>query len=147
MRLCSVCGVEPVVNSGKCREHYNEYMAEYMLRRYHQRRGKAIVQLGGVCIDCGTTEELELDHAIAADKSFPIGTMWSISEVRFQAELAKCVLRCHPHHVEKSLREGDIPSVEHGGGVSGRKNCPCELCRAKKAEYNREYKRKRAAAR
>lgn len=28
-------------------------------------------------------------------------------------------------------------AVEHGGGVSGKRGCPCGLCRAKKAEYER----------
>lgn len=145
MQMCSVCGIEPVVNSGKCRTHYNEYMARYMLKRYHARRAKAVDQLGGACVDCGSTESLELDHAVAADKSFDIGRLWSVSQVKFDAELAKCVLRCSACHVAKSIREGDWNVVEHGGGKSGKKNCPCAPCKAKKAEWNREYKRKRAA--
>lgn len=107
MKMCSVCGTEPAVNSGKCRTHYNEYMAEYMARRYHVRRADAMERLGGVCVDCGTTEELEFDHAVAADKGFSISKLWSVSEKKYNAEVEKCVLRCRKHHLEKTIRCGD----------------------------------------
>jgi hypothetical protein len=36
-------------------------------------------------------------------------------------------------------------SVEHGGGLSGKKNCKCVPCRARKAEYasSRKYNQNR----
>lgn len=120
-------------------EDYNAYMRVYILKRYHDRRAAAIVSLGGVCVECGATEELEIDHIDPATKTMSISKMWSVSKARYEAELELCQLLCKPHHIEKTSREN---SVEHGGGVSGKKNCPCEPCRAK----NREYHQKRRAA-
>ena len=124
------------------REQYNAYMAEYMRRRIAERRGKAIVQLGGKCAICGSTEELEFDHVNRdpdprSRKGH--GTMWTFSEARLQKELEKCQLLCKLHHLEKTRKEN---SVEHGGGLSGKKNCPCVLCKQRKAEYMASYVRK-----
>lgn len=120
-------------------KNYNEYMRKYMLARYHERRKQAVEKLGGKCIDCGTTEDLEFDHADSKTKEFNVAKIWSYKQERFEAELSKCVLRCHKCHVEKS-RQYDWRIVDHGGGVSGKNRCKCELCKAKKSEYNRKYK-------
>jgi len=126
----------------KNREQYNEYMRKYMLERYYRRRAAAIEQLGGKCIDCGNTESLEFDHAIARDKVLDLGKAFSgWSDARIQAELKKCVLRCAPCHREKSYLHGDISSVPHGGGKSGRRHCYCELCAPLKRAYARDRKR------
>ena len=119
-------------------------MRQYMKDRYYRRRSAAIEQLGGKCVDCGTTEKLEFDHDDASTKSFSIGRAFAgWSEVRLQAELKKCVLRCRPCHLEKSRRSGDFPRmVEHGGGKTGKRSCYCEKCGPLKRAYNRERKRR-----
>ena len=86
---------------------YNNYMKEYMLRRYHKRRLEAIAYLGGTCAVCGTTSNLEFDHIDASEKSFPIGKMWSVNDIALYKELDKCQLLCKSHHEEKTLREED----------------------------------------
>lgn len=121
----------------------NAYMAEYMNRRYHQRRARAIAILGGCCVICGSTESLEIDHADRATKLIDLGRRWSTSESAYLAELAKCQLLCRQHHKEKSANEA---SVAHGGGVSGKRNCKCAPCRARKSEYNRNYRMRQATA-
>ena len=118
---------------------YNEYQRTYQLERYHARKADAIRLLGGRCAICGSAEKLEVDHIDPARKSFPISKLWSVSKERFYAELGKCQLLCKPHHIEKTRRE---QSVEHGGGASGKKNCPCDPCKAKKAKYMASYQRK-----
>lgn len=120
-------------------KNYNEYMRQYMLARYHERRKQAVEKLGALCVDCGTSEELEFDHADASTKEFNISKIWSYKQERFESELSKCVLRCHSCHVEKS-RQSDWRIVGHGEGVSGKKNCKCEPCRKRKAEYMKNYK-------
>jgi hypothetical protein len=80
----------------------NEYMAEYMLRRYHVRVAKAKTRLGGSCTVCGTTELLELDHIDWCNKAVAINKLWSISKKRFDMELEKCQLLCRQHHAQKS---------------------------------------------
>jgi hypothetical protein len=115
---------------------YNDYQRVYQLARYHRRKAAAIEFLGGKCFQCGSTEGLEIDHIDPALKTFTISKLWSVSKALFYAELRKCQLLCKPHHIEKTRQE---QSVEHGGGASGKKNCPCKLCKAKKAEYMSAY--------
>lgn len=121
---------------------YNTYMREYMLARYHARRAHAIIQLGGKCVDCESEEDLEFDHNDPETKLGNISKLWSYSDGRFEKELEKCVLRCSNCHEKKTILE---MSVEHGGGLSGKKNCKCELCRSRKNEYMRKWKRNKKA--
>ena len=114
----------------------NAYMATYMKRRYHQRRDQAVALLGGQCVVCGTADGLEIDHTDRATKEIDLGKLWSTSFSRYVAELAKCQLLCRDHHRAKSCREMSVP---HGGGASGKKNCPCGPCKSRKREYNRQY--------
>lgn len=52
------------------------------------------------CIDCGSEDNLELDHI---DPSYKINhRIWSWSWKRIEAETAKCVVRCHTCHVKKT---------------------------------------------
>lgn len=87
---------------------YNNYMREYMLKRYHERRASAIKKLGGKCVDCGSKEDLQIDHRDHKEKSFSLSKFWSVSQVRFDAEIEKCQLLCQPCHLEKTLREGSL---------------------------------------
>jgi hypothetical protein len=141
MKLCSVCKTAERMSYGsRCRDCYNSYMADYMLKRYHERRPVYVAEWGGVCVDCGTSDELEFDHADASSKSIDVGKMFtSYSDVKIRAELEKCVLRCQECHLVKT-QEYDMGAVEHGGGVSGKRNCSCSLCKLKKREYNKLYK-------
>lgn len=137
MKICRKCE-EPVTHSGLCRIHYNEKMKTYMLNRYHKRRATYVAEWGGQCVDCGSEEELEFDHADASSKEIPVGKLFtSYTDSKIRAELDKCVLRCKSCHLVKSQNE-DWNIVEHGGGVSGKKSCPCVPCKAKKSEYMRE---------
>lgn len=118
------------------REQYNEHMRVYMLERYHTRHAEAIEFLGGKCVVCSVTEDLQLDHVDPALKSFSISQLWSVSKEKFWAELVKCQLLCRPHHIEKTRCE---QSVDHGGGASGKRNCPCLPCKQRKSEYMTAY--------
>lgn len=133
---CSRCGIEVTryANGKKCRSCYNEYMRDYMSRRYHERRKQAIQALGGKCIDCGTTENLELDHIERSTKLINVSSFTWSDKVYWAEVLDKCTLRCQSCHRKKSAWER---SVVHGGGLSGKRNCPCEPCRRRKAEYMR----------
>jgi hypothetical protein len=87
-------------------------------------------------VHCSSLDNLELDHIDASTKTYEIGKIiGGGSEAKVQAELAKCQVLCSDCHTKKSYAEGDLYSVEHGGGISGKKNCKCALCKAKKAEY------------
>lgn len=119
------------------REDYNEYMRKYMINRYHTRRAEALELLGGKCAVCGSTDRLELDHINRSTKTMDLGHLWSVSKVRYLAELKLCQALCKQHHRNKTSRELSVP---HGGGVSGKRNCRCDLCRPVKNAYIRERK-------
>lgn len=127
----------------KTREERNEYMREYMKRRYHQLRAEAVEILGGKCAVCGTTEALEIDHVNRSDKRIDLGKITSVSRARFMEELKVCQLLCEEHHQRKTSRESSVP---HGGGKTGKRNCLCELCRPLKNAYARDWKQRNKQA-
>lgn len=87
------------------------------------------------CVDCGTTQFLEMDHRIPAEKESH--RIWTWSERRLLAELAKCDPRCHDCHVKRHLAERPAH-----GETGYRKGCRCDECRdAKRASAARYHAR------
>ena len=78
-----------------------EYMRQYRL----SRKRKAFDLLGGKCVVCGTCDNLEFDHIDPATKSFNISRFFGTWN-EMVAELSKCQLLCHTHHLEKTSSEG-----------------------------------------
>lgn len=86
-----------------------QYMRRYMLDRYNRRKEEAIQFLGGVCVDCGTTNMLEFDHIEPTTKSFVIGKkLSSVSKEKLKEELEKCQLLCKTCHDEKHYNNGGV---------------------------------------
>lgn len=121
----------------------NEYMRKYMADRYARRRASALQALGGRCVDCGSKDDLELDHADPCSKSFEIAKrLAGCAEARLQEELKKITLRCSSCHSLKSVVErGDRPVRNRNvhGTLSSYRYCKCTACREAKAEYMRKY--------
>ena len=119
---CSTCHkeVDSFANNKRCRECYNSYMSEYMLRRYHEKRADILGRLGGECVWCGSKENLEVDHIDPKNKSFTISKLWSMSEATVRKEVDKCQLLCYNCHREKS--GGDISNWMKS---SGQRECSC----------------------
>lgn len=140
MLICSACGVsvETFAKGKRCRTCYNAYMAEYILKRYHRRRTEAVAELGGVCVQCGSTDRLEFDHRDRKSKSGSIDKWFTQGEAKYREELRKCQLLCIHCHRKKTVAES---SVGHGGGLTGMKNCYCEKCKPLKQQYARERRR------
>jgi len=114
---------------------------EYMLERYHKRRAEAIKFLGGACVICGATEDLELDHILRNEKSFNISQMWSISQEKFDAELSKCQLLCNTCHKAKNTWElNKKAAIRTHGSLSSYRYCKCDLCRKAYSDYWQSYK-------
>lgn len=98
-----------------------EYHKEY----YRKRRQAIFDYLGGKCVVCGTTDELEVDHIEREDKSFNISSKLSVKNNK--AELDKCQLLCKTHHKEKTAQENT--GFEHGTMYAWmKKKCRCEIC-------------------
>jgi len=71
------------------------------------RRQAWIDSQGAKCIDCNSTERLEVDHVDPSQKLMRPSLIWSLAEANPKriAELAKCVLRCHDCHQVKTKRQ------------------------------------------
>ena len=127
----------------------NEYMRNYMKDWYNRRHAEAITKLGGRCAKCGSTRRLEIDHKDPATVDRRMrggrGGMWTASEERFQAELAKCQLLCHDCHVAKTLEDRGFKAAKGTHGtLSAYQYCgppKCEECKAAKRAYMQEYMR------
>lgn len=115
--------------------HTNEYMNNYMKNRWIRRRQEAVDKLGGLCYDCGSSDNLEFDHIDPATKSFTIASGSSFSEERFWQEIDKCQLLCFECHKKKH-------AWKHGT-LAGYRYCKCDQCREAWNTHSREYKRKR----
>lgn len=123
------------------REKYNEYMRDYLLRRYHKRRKDALKQLGGKCKKCGSKKRLELDHINPKKKSFNISKLWSVSKEKYAAELMKCQILCCECHEKKSIKERGFKVAKgRHGTISSYRYCRCARCRKAKSKANREYR-------
>lgn len=83
----------------------NEYMREYMNKRYHRLRTEYLELLGGQCVDCGSLDNLEFDHVDYKQKTYSIAKILTHKRTKVLAELEKCVLRCTDCHIEKSRSE------------------------------------------
>ena len=141
MKLCPKCGAQNNTVQKTCRDCYNAYMADYMLRRYHQRHTEAIIQLGGKCAKCNARKNLDIDHIDPSQKTYTIGNILvSAPEARYKKELAKCQLLCKKHHIQKTRNE---QTVGHGGGLTGVRRCWCELCAPLKRDYSNKWRREK----
>lgn len=107
-------------------------------REWYARR-RADYFAGKVCVDCGTNEQLELDHVDRATKVSH--NIWSWSADRREAELAKCEPRCHDCHEAKTSRES--MTTEHGLNMYKRHGCRCPICRKAQSVKNAQRDRRR----
>jgi 5-methylcytosine-specific restriction endonuclease McrA len=84
-------------------EQRKNYIARYNLARYNKRKAEAIEILGGACVICGSTEELQFDHLNPSTKKFALGKLWSANQEAFMEELTKCQLLCFTCHQIKTV--------------------------------------------
>lgn len=79
-----------------------EQHREYQKKRRLERLAMAVERLGGKCVRCGSTENLEFDHIIPGSRLRKVSEATNWSMERFLAEVDKCQLLCGPHHREKT---------------------------------------------
>jgi hypothetical protein len=68
--------------------------------------------LGGCCVRCGATEDLEFDHIDPSTKVFAISAGLSKAWDALVEEASKTQLLCKPCHVTKGAE--DRPELAHG---------------------------------
>ena len=103
--------------------------------RYRDRREAAVAYLGGACVSCGTTEDLEFDHVDPATKTREMARCFGdLSAANLAVEVAKCQLLCKPCHITKSQsgREYDAPQK---GERNGRAKVTAEQVREIRRRY------------
>lgn len=86
---------------------YTRDKREYYRQRYHKIRMNLIQQLGGRCVICGSTENLEFDHTQKEAKGFDIAPNITAGKDAIQEELKKCRLLCHSCHLKKTRDKKD----------------------------------------
>jgi hypothetical protein len=112
----------------------NKFEKEYHLRRYHKTRQRYVEALGGKCVKCDTTENLEFDHINPVEKTYEINKIINRKENFVLLELAKCQLLCEVCHLEKTVSE-KTPSSHGSMRTWMHKKCQCVTCMKSKQKY------------
>jgi hypothetical protein len=112
-------------------------------RNYHYiRRQRIWDYLGGKCVRCGRTDNLEVDHIDRTKKSFNISRNMTLND-EVRAELDKCQLLCADHHHEKTAQE-NTRYVHGATRMWMKKKCRCDVClEAQRAWYDARNERRR----
>lgn len=108
---------------------------EYLNARYESQRQTFYTMLGGKCVVCGTTEDLQIDHIDWVYKSFAVGALWPKKNLpAVYKELKKCQLLCELHHIQKTKSDkieyiAIQPGFVHGTVYAWmKKKCRCSIC-------------------
>lgn len=94
------------------------HKAENQRLRRQERRKVLLEHLGGKCVGCGVTENLQFDHLDRTQKLFSIGKKLDYSLEKLLPEVEKCQLLCYECHELKSLINHDKDKLAEGYRVS-----------------------------
>ena len=115
--------------------YYGEEKRAFQNKWMKDRRQKYINRLGGKCVKCDTTEDLQFHHKDRYEKEFSINKIMSYEEEFVNKELDKCELLCRTHHKEMHTK-----SLIHGTSTAYGYGCRCDECRAANAAKKAEYR-------
>ena len=100
------------------KQQNKEYVNEQAKIRKAEKKAYLIEMLGGKCVGCGTTENLQFDHIDRKQKSFTIGKRLEYSlEDKLIPEAKKCQLLCKTCHQIKTTINHDMHSLIDGYSV------------------------------
>lgn len=104
-----------------------------------KRRLEAKTYLGGSCVTCGATSDLEFDHVDPSTIKIRISTAisqhWSWD--RLLTELNKCQLLCKPCHIKKTAVEMRERLTHGKYHAAYHLKCSCEAC----VNFKKQYKK------
>ena len=89
----------------KYREENREYTNKCKREYRDKRRAHCREYLGGKCVVCGTTHNLQFDHIKREGKKYEISTKLTNKWDNLKEELDKCQLLCAPCHLDKTAKE------------------------------------------
>jgi hypothetical protein len=85
--------------------------------RKRKHKQYLIEMLGGKCLGCGTTKNLQFDHIDRTEKSFCIGSSLASKLEKLVEEANKCQLLCETCHQHKTLVNHDCNNLAVGKRV------------------------------
>ena len=122
-------------------ERQRQAQSDWTRRVVAERRAEWFARMGGACVDCGSTTELEADHVDFRTKVSH--RIWTWTKERREVELAKCAPRCRGCHLAKTLRDRRTRTpIKHGGKTMYSTGCKCLSCRMWKRAENRRYRKR-----
>ena len=92
----------------KYREENKEKIREERREHHNERRAHCREYLGGKCVKCGTTHNLQFDHIKREGKKYTIASRIHQNFTILKEELDKCQLLCAPCHLDKTAKEWAI---------------------------------------
>ena len=120
-----------------------EKQREYM-RNWMTKRRSDWIEANGPCVECGSRQDLEVDHIDPASKTMNTGGIWSRTLAVREVELSLCQVLCRRCHREKTKRQRVAAKcgshsryVVHG--------CRCRPCKDAHSASMREWRRSQAA--
>lgn len=103
----------------KWKEENKQKLNETIKEKKAKKKAFLIEMLGGKCVGCGATENLQFDHIDRKQKSFTIGKMLGYSlEDKLIPEAKKCQLLCKFCHQIKTTINHDMHSLANGYIIS-----------------------------
>jgi hypothetical protein len=103
----------------KWKENNKQKLNETIKEKKAKKKAFLIEMLGGKCVGCGITENLQFDHIDRKQKSFTIGKMLGYSlENKLIPEAKKCQLLCKSCHQIKTTINHDMNSLANGYFIS-----------------------------
>jgi len=123
-------------------EKQKEYNRKHSLLRYYRRREEAFCKLGGVCAECGSSHDLQIDHVDKSKKTLDVGSMWGVNATDFWKGILKCQLLCRGCHGDKTIRERGFKKAKGNHGTeSTYRYCHCDVCRRAHTAAQREWRK------
>lgn len=122
----------------------NEDKRKYFRDYYNKRKAYYLNILGGKCIKCGSTEDLQFDHIQPRerDRKNCITSLLKSSNEKILKELEKCQVLCKGCHLIKSTQEGSFINPWNKGkwshGTSAaymEQKCRCLECKKAYSTY------------
>lgn len=108
----------------KDKDQQREYQRLWMAKRREEFFS------GKVCIECDSSDDLELDHIDPAKKV--THRIWSWSDKRRNVELAKCQVLCEKCHMRKSIVQfKNAYTIPRKCGTKKKydQGCKCSACK------------------
>lgn len=104
-------------NREQAKKHREKRTETQRIRR-QERRKFLVEHLGGKCVGCGITENLQFDHIDRTQKLFSISKKLDYSLEKLLPEVEKCQLLCYECHELKSTINHDKDKLAEGYRVS-----------------------------